>query len=420
VSDPRHLISNAKQHSNISFILVFPTTPVHLFERITSIGLVLVISADSCRQNTTIQPALSFPMSTRYAPLPNPRSDDDELDNEMEAAFDDPEDDDEQIHISHPEPSLDRPQDPHTAPSLGGYDFENVDYDYPPPGSPPRPSALALPNNYGNSNGLVPSFDASTSQARPRRSWFKSAAAAVLPAHYMRRLGLGARIPSGPVGGGTLNDGVFANVTAKPTSFVVQSEPGSSTDTLLSLSCNSLFARSGESPYLVPEDTRQEAPPSYAVAQADAVPSYWETTIHAPYSPDHPGEIIIDELPTGTVFSFMWNMLVTVSFQFVGFLLTYLLHTTHAARLGSRAGLGVILIQYGFALRGKGDTVPIGVNCPALSSAEPVDASEAESLYKDLCGVDELRNDQLNKFIADATKQWLSFFLMTVGGCTFS
>lgn len=40
-------------------------------------------------------------------------------------------------------------------------------------------------------------------------------------------------------------------------------------------------------------------------------------------------------------------MLVSMSFQFVGFLLTYLLHTTHAAKNGSRAGLGITLIQLG-------------------------------------------------------------------------
>jgi len=40
-----------------------------------------------------------------------------------------------------------------------------------------------------------------------------------------------------------------------------------------------------------------------------------------------------------------------MSFQFVGFLLTYLLASTHAARCGSRVGLGVILIQYGFYVR---------------------------------------------------------------------
>lgn len=44
--------------------------------------------------------------------------------------------------------------------------------------------------------------------------------------------------------------------------------------------------------------------------------------------------------------------MISVSFQFVGFLLTYLLHTTHAAKNGSRAGLGLTLVQYGFYMKG--------------------------------------------------------------------
>lgn len=44
-----------------------------------------------------------------------------------------------------------------------------------------------------------------------------------------------------------------------------------------------------------------------------------------------------------------------MSFQIVGFLLTYLLHTTHAAKNGSRAGLGLTLVQYGFYMKGTSD-----------------------------------------------------------------
>jgi hypothetical protein len=43
-----------------------------------------------------------------------------------------------------------------------------------------------------------------------------------------------------------------------------------------------------------------------------------------------------------------------MSFQLVGFLLTYLLHTTHAAKNGSRAGLGITLVQFGFGFRSPG------------------------------------------------------------------
>jgi hypothetical protein len=44
--------------------------------------------------------------------------------------------------------------------------------------------------------------------------------------------------------------------------------------------------------------------------------------------------------------------MISMSFQIVGFLLTYLLHTTHAAKNGSRAGLGITLVQYGFSMKG--------------------------------------------------------------------
>ena len=56
-------------------------------------------------------------------------------------------------------------------------------------------------------------------------------------------------------------------------------------------------------------------------------------------------------MPVGSVFSFIWNGMISMSFQLVGFLLTYLLHSTHAAKNGSRAGLGITLIQYGFYMK---------------------------------------------------------------------
>src|SRR5690349_23859465 len=64
-------------------------------------------------------------------------------------------------------------------------------------------------------------------------------------------------------------------------------------------------------------------------------------------------EVYIDGLPVGSVFSFVWNGMISMSFQLVGFLLTYLLHTTHAAKNGSRAGLGLTFVQYGFYMKGN-------------------------------------------------------------------
>ncbi|KAJ7498787.1 hypothetical protein FB451DRAFT_1334411 [Mycena latifolia] len=343
-------------------------------------------------------------MSGRYAPLPNPRTDRDAR-HEMDAAFGDSDDegDDDSSESQPLNPAPTSPQarafGPSTTHIPGTYDFENVDYDYPPPGSPPGPSATALPNEYGNSNGLIPSF-ALDSTPGPRLGWFNRTAAAILPSHYIQRFGLGQRTQVI----GNNNDGVFANVTAKPSPSVV--------------------VQDGDSTYVVPEDTRAEPPPSYASASADAVPQYWESTVHAPFAPGVAGEMIIDSLPSGSVFSFMWNALVSISFQFVGFLLTYLLHTTHAGRLGARAGLGVTLIQYGFALRSRGESSEeetanawAGWGRPKPTFAT---AAEAAAYYNgtadgSIPNPTTLTQEQANAIVADATTEWFSFFLMTIG-----
>lgn len=159
-------------------------------------------------------------MSNRYAPLPNDPKANQDTQHEMEAAFDD-DSDDEQVSESHP---LTRNNSPPRTP--GAYDFENVDYDYPPPGSPPAPSSVALPNNFGNSNGLIPTFELGSSAVAPRRPWMTRILNNVLPSRYGERLGY-AQVPhAGVVGSGTGNDGVFANVTAKPSRPVTIQEGG--------------------------------------------------------------------------------------------------------------------------------------------------------------------------------------------------
>jgi hypothetical protein len=156
-------------------------------------------------------------MSSRYAPLPNPQTDP-LLEDEMEAAFED--DDDDDTHDDHAEsrplnPASFTSSVPHTP--TGMYDFENFDYaSLPPPGSPPRPSSRALPNDIGNSNGLIPSPTDVRQVDEPRSSWFRRTARSILPSSLHNRFHLDYEPTPGVIGGGTHNDGVFANVTAKP------------------------------------------------------------------------------------------------------------------------------------------------------------------------------------------------------------
>ncbi|KEP54962.1 metal homeostatis protein bsd2 [Rhizoctonia solani 123E] len=336
--------------------------------------------------------------------------------DEMNAAFDNESDDEDMHHasaaqtplLSHTRAQSQPSNQIGTTPPVptaqrthnlsGDYDFE---YDYPPPpGSPPRPSALALPNNYGNTNGEIPAFALA---GPPQPTFFRRALGAILPNQYARGY---SRVNDGPVGGGMQNDGVFANVTAKP---------GGAAPVL---------GAQADGPNWTPEDAQNQGPPSYSVAQADAVPPYWETTVLAPTSA--PGELIVDGLATGSLFSFLWNLLVSMSFQFVGFLLTYLLHTTHAGKYGSRAGLGVTLIQYGFYLRAKNDDTDDPWGWPNddnhSSQAKPT-TGEADKFYSTSPPVDFNSTAMMGNGTVPVTElvdgaaanDWLSFFLMTLG-----
>ncbi|KAF5238187.1 hypothetical protein FAUST_5701 [Fusarium austroamericanum] len=176
------------------------------------------------------------------------------------------------------------------------------------------------------------------------------------------------------VGGGSGSDGVFANLSARP-------ERGGNSD---------------------PE--KDELPPSYEQAAADAAPPYWETTILAP-GMGGPDEVYIDGMPVGSFFSFVWNGMISTSFQLVGFLLTYLLHSTHAAKNGSRAGLGITLIQYGFYMKGASEDEPPAMSGPDGYAAPPDPNSHN---FK--------QGDVTDEDIGNITgSEWLGYVLMVVG-----
>ncbi|GMG55688.1 unnamed protein product [Ambrosiozyma monospora] len=152
---------------------------------------------------------------------------------------------------------------------------------------------------------------------------------------------------------GETNDGVFSNMSAKPTVRTA--------------------AELAES---------QGRLPTYEEAASDPTPPYWEAAIMAGYD----DEIFVDGLPVGNILNFFWNMMVSISFQFVGFIITYLLHTSHAAKNGSQAGLGFTLISYGLTalplgsytgVKGDGDN---GINEnkfePDMANAIDVDHSQ--------------------------------------------
>lgn len=160
-------------------------------------------------------------MSARYAPIPNPRTDPD-TSAELDAAFGDSDDDDDESHPLYPHRTPSSPPPFNSGRSLT-YDFNTpvADWDQPPPGSPPPATALALPNSIGNSNGIIPT--AADVPNRTQASWSKR----LLPNRFVSQLsGLASSARTRFVGGGSDNDGVFSNVSAKPTTSGARVQEG--------------------------------------------------------------------------------------------------------------------------------------------------------------------------------------------------
>ncbi|KAK0714164.1 metal homeostatis protein BSD2 [Lasiosphaeria miniovina] len=150
--------------------------------------------------------------------------------------------------------------------------------------------------------------------------------------------------PPHPAGGQMSQSQTAATAASAPTSLRVYGS---------GIQSDGVFSNLAARPERGNEVEKEEQPPTYEQAAADAAPPYWETTILAP-GLGGPDDVYIDGMPVGSFFSFVWNGLISMSFQpFIGFLLTYLLHSTHAAKNGSRAGLGITLIQYGFQMKGS-------------------------------------------------------------------
>ncbi|OUM53142.1 hypothetical protein BVG19_g2399 [[Candida] boidinii] len=147
-----------------------------------------------------------------------------------------------------------------------------------------------------------------------------------------------------PIGWG--NDAVFSNMAAKPTTNTTN-------------------------------ERDQNTLPTYEEVASDPTPPYWESSITAGYE----DEIFVAGLPVGNIVNLLWNMMVSVSFQFIGFVITYLLHTSHAAKQGSRAGLGITLITYGYQIIPKRFISKF--SSPA-EKFEPTDPNNSEHSFNDI------------------------------------
>jgi hypothetical protein len=88
-------------------------------------------------------------------------------------------------------------------------------------------------------------------------------------------------------------------------------------------------------------------PPSYHEVVVDPAPDYNVSCV------DETGEILFEGfrvtnlgLPVGDYFLFFLNTFISMTFDILGFFMTSIMATTHAARFGSQNGLGLTLARY--------------------------------------------------------------------------
>lgn len=117
--------------------------------------------------------------------------------------------------------------------------------------------------------------------------------------------------------------------------------------------------------------------------------------------------------------------MISMSFTLVGFLLTYLLHTTHAAKNGSKAGLGITLVQYGFYMRSgrSGAPSPPNGQDPAFTAPQdpnshdfdPNAVSESAAAAAAAAIAESSQQAAVASTSSVANSDWLAYALMIVG-----
>lgn len=146
-------------------------------------------------------------------------------------------------------------------------------------------------------------------------------------------------------------------------------------------------------------------------------------------APSEPGEMIVDDLPTGSVLIFAFNLFTSFFFQFLGFVITYFLSTTHAARYGARAGLGLTFIQYGAYWRAAQNMEAGPSRAEQQELAwwnETMMEIGSSTNTADLSNATPFLDSMINQNSTEATemyyndlgwggKDWLALFFMTFG-----
>ncbi|KAI1320119.1 hypothetical protein EDD11_002091 [Mortierella claussenii] len=209
-------------------------------------------------------------------------------------------------------------------------------------GSAPRRSVYSTVKNgdsddddeYGNDNeiSLAPSSSSSTAAEGSSSRMDAAGSSSVAATSSTAKRNSGAR---------TTNRSFLARLTGRQ-------RPERDAQRMVRSAVDGVFSNLSAKPR-VEKPFEEELPPAYKTAAMDVSPAYHETMLPPGFT-DEDDMLMVEGLPVGGLLGFMWNMIISMSFQFVGFFLTYLLHTSHATKEGSKTGLGITLISMGYKM----------------------------------------------------------------------
>jgi len=113
--------------------------------------------------------------------------------------------------------------------------------------------------------------------------------------------------------------------------------------------------------------------------RSDALPTYTQVTGEAEYDPfqgyevtycrigEFYGEMLIDSIPAGTWAGLVLSAFFSFIFDFIGFIMTFFLSTSHGTRKGALVGLALTMIRYGLLI---------------ITDTDPVDGSPADEEFE--------------------------------------
>lgn len=96
--------------------------------------------------------------------------------------------------------------------------------------------------------------------------------------------------------------------------------------------------------------------------RSDALPTYTQVTGEAEYDPfcgyevtycrigEYYGEMLIDSIPAGTWAGLVLSAFFSFIFDFIGFIMTFFLSTSHGTRKGALIGLACTILRYGLLI----------------------------------------------------------------------